>query len=137
MAGTDILDQLKQRGLRMTPQRRLIVAEIMRSKGHINPAQITRKVQSQMPGVNASTVYRTLTTLEDAGILSHAHLESGPEYHRADEGDHVHLVCANCGSEDELTMREAKSLHTLVRKHRRFEADLSHFAISGLCSHCQ
>ena len=134
---TDILDQLKQRGLRMTPQRRLIVAEIMRSKGHINPAQITRKVQNQMPGVNASTVYRTLTTLEEAGILSHAHLESGPEYHRAAEGDHVHLVCANCGSEDELTKREARSLHTLVRKHRRFEADLSHFAISGLCSRCQ
>ena len=41
-----------------------------------------------MPGVNASTVYRTLTLLEEVGVLQHSHLESGPEYHRAEEAEH-------------------------------------------------
>jgi Fur family ferric uptake transcriptional regulator len=136
-ATADLLDRLKERGLRMTPQRRLIVSEIMRSKGHINPAAITRKVQAQMPGVNASTVYRTLTTLEEAGILAHAHLESGAEYHRAEEAQHVHLTCSNCGRDDALSLRETAALESLIRKHHRFEPDLTHFAISGLCKECQ
>ncbi|MEX0991487.1 MAG: Fur family transcriptional regulator [Actinomycetota bacterium] len=137
MADTDILDRLRERGLRMTPQRRAIVSEIMRSKGHINPASITRKVQTQMPGVNASTVYRTLTTLEEIGVISHAHLESGAEYHRAEEAEHVHLMCSNCGSDDELSTKEADALAGLVRRHRGFEPDLTHFAISGSCARCK
>ena len=79
----DVIELLRSRGLRMTPQRRAIVAEIMRTQGHISPTALTRKVQDEMPGVNASTIYRTLSMLEAAGVLAHAHLEGGAEYHRA------------------------------------------------------
>lgn len=137
MSDPDLLDVLRDRGFRMTPQRRVIVSEVMRAQGHISPASIARKVQQRMPGVNPSTVYRTISMLEEAGILSHAHLESGPEYHLSDEPEHVHLVCSNCGATDDLSMREAKSLLDLLRKHRRFAPDLTHFAISGLCAKCQ
>ena len=132
-----MMEVLKTKGLRMTPQRRAIVSEVMRSQGHISPAAIARKVQQRIPGVNASTVYRTISMLEDVGILSHAHLEGGPEYHLADEPEHVHLVCSSCGSTDDLSMKEAKSLFDLVKKHRAFSPDLTHFAISGLCAKCQ
>jgi Fur family ferric uptake transcriptional regulator len=136
-SGPDVMEQLRAKGFRMTPQRRAIVAEVMRSQGHISPAAIARTIQQRMPGVNASTVYRTISMLEDAGILSHAHLEGGPEYHLANEPEHVHLVCANCGATDELSMREAKSLFDLVKKHKGFAPDLTHFAVSGLCATCQ
>ena len=121
----------------MTPQRRAIVAEVMGAKGHINPTAITRKVQGRMPGVNASTVYRTLGLLEEVGVISHAHLETGPEYHRVEEAGHVHLMCSNCGSDDDLSVKEAKSLHRLITRHKGFEPDLTHFAISGLCAKCK
>jgi Fur family ferric uptake transcriptional regulator len=133
---TDVLERLRARGLRMTPQRLAIVAEVMRAKGHISPAAIARRVQGDMPGVNASTVYRTLSLLEEVGVLAHSHLESGAEYHRADEAEHVHLTCRNCGADDELTVGEAGALHALIRSHRGFEADLTHFAITGLCADC-
>lgn len=121
----------------MTPQRRAIVAEIMRTQGHISPAVLARKVQAEMPGVNASTIYRTLTLLEEAGILSHAHLEGGAEYHRAEEAGHVHLTCSNCGAEDDLSMEEAESLVRLIERHHGFQPDLTHFAIGGLCADCR
>jgi Fur family ferric uptake transcriptional regulator len=133
----EVMEVLRAKGFRMTPQRRAIVAEVMRSQGHISPAAIARTVQQRMPGVNASTVYRTISMLEEVGILSHAHLEGGPEYHLANEPEHVHLVCANCGTTDDLSLREAKSLFELVKKHRGFAPDLTHFAISGLCASCQ
>jgi Fur family ferric uptake transcriptional regulator len=132
----DVFDLLRQRGLRMTPQRRAIVAEIMRTNGHISPAALARTIQGEMPGVNASTVYRTLTMLEEAGVLAHAHLEGGAEYHRAEEPAHVHLTCSGCGAEDGLSTRETRELEDLIRRRHDFAPDLTHFAISGLCGEC-
>lgn len=132
-----VLEVLRAQGLRMTPQRLAIVAEIMATAGHISPADVARRVRERVPGVNASTVYRTLDLLEDLGVLSHAHLESGAEYHRSDEGEHVHLVCSRCGSHDSLTMREAESLKRLIATHSDFQPDLTHFAISGVCAACR
>ncbi len=132
----DVMTLLRSKGLRMTPQRRAIVTEVLRTNGHISPAAIARTVQGDMPGVNASTVYRTLTLLEEVGVLSHSHLETGAEYHRSDEAEHVHLTCARCGKDDPLSLGEAESLHDLIRRHHGFEADLTHFAITGLCSSC-
>jgi len=133
----DIVELLRGRGLRMTPQRRAIVAEVMRTQGHISPTALARKVQADMPGVNASTIYRTLAMLEEVGVLAHAHLESGAEYHRAEDAGHVHLMCSNCGAEDDLSLREARALQNLIEEHRGFAPDLTHFAISGLCANCQ
>jgi len=133
----DAIEVLRDRGLRMTPQRRAIVAEIMRTRGHISPTALARKVQGEMPGVNASTVYRTLALLEEIGVLSHAHLEGGAEYHRAEEAGHVHLTCSNCGAEDDLSLEEAEALSHLIERHREFLPDLTHFAISGLCAECR
>ncbi len=132
-----VIELLRQRGLRMTPQRRAIVAEIMRTQGHISPTALARKVQSEMPGVNASTIYRTLALLEEAGVLAHAHLEGGAEYHRVEDAGHVHLSCSRCHAEDDLSIDEAAALHQLIERHRGFRADLTHFAISGLCADCQ
>ena len=132
----DVLGLLRERGLRMTPQRRAIVAEVMRTPGHISPTAIARRVQGDMPGVNASTVYRTLTLLEEVGVLQHSHLESGAEYHRSEEAEHVHLTCSDCGADDALSLKEAHALQELIRRHHGFRADLTHFAITGLCRGC-
>jgi len=132
-----VLEMLRSRGLRMTPQRRAIVSEIMAAEGHISPTAIARRVQKRVPGVNPSTVYRTLGVLEDLGVLAHAHLESGPEYHRRSDSQHVHLTCSRCGAEDSLSMTEAQRLQQLIVRHHGFSPDLTHFAISGLCATCQ
>ena len=76
-----VLELLRQRGHRMTAQRRAIVLEIMSTHGHIVPADIAGRVQEREPGVNASTVYRTVELLEEVGVLTHAHVKRGPEYH--------------------------------------------------------
>lgn len=128
---------LRERGYRITPQREAILREVLRAEGHITPQDVARRVQRRMPAVNASTVYRTLGMLEEAGVVRHAHLERGAEYHRADESRHVHLTCSRCGAEDDLSMREAESLEQLIHRHHDFSPDLTHFAISGLCADCR
>ncbi len=128
---------LRERGYRITPQREAILQEVLRTQGHITPQDVARRVQRKMPAVNASTVYRTLDMLEEAGVVRHAHLERGAEYHRADDARHVHLTCSRCGAKDDLSLAEAESLERVIQRHRGFRPDLAHFAISGLCSNCQ
>ena len=133
----EILDRLRQRGYRMTPQRRAIVAEIVETSGHISPQEVAARVKARLPGVNDSTVYRTLDLLEEMGFLSHAPLGAGPAYHRAGEHDHVHLICERCGADDELSVEEAEPLRSVITNHNGFLPDFTHFAISGLCRACQ
>jgi Fur family ferric uptake transcriptional regulator len=137
LTADEVLDALRRSGYRMTPQRRAIVAEVMRVEGHIAPQSVARRVGQRMPGVNPSTVYRTLGLLEAMGVVSHAHLEGGAEYHRAGEGEHVHLVCSSCGAEDDLDAAEGARLKRLIGRHNGFSPDLTHFAISGLCADCR
>ena len=137
MPANEVMELLRSKGLRMTPQRRAIVIEVMRTQGHISPTIVARKVQGEMPGVNASTVYRTLSLLEEIGVLSHSHLESGAEYHRTEEAGHVHLTCSRCGAEDDLSIDEAAALQKVIERHHGFSPDLTHFAISGRCAACQ
>lgn len=128
---------LRERGFRITPQREAIVHEVLGTDGHITPQDVTRRVQQRLPAVNPSTVYRTLTLLEDVGVVRHSHLEGGAEYHRTDEVEHVHLACSRCGAEDDLSIAEAEELRAVVQRHHGFLPDLTHFAISGLCARCQ
>jgi Fur family ferric uptake transcriptional regulator len=133
----ELVGVLRRRGFRVTPQREAILREVMLAEGHMAPQDVARRVQRKLPAVNVSTVYRTLALLEKLGVVRHAHLERGAEYHRASEGDHIHLTCSRCGSEDDLSLEEAESLKRLLQRHRGFLPDLTHFAISGLCRECQ
>ena len=135
--GEPILEALKERGYRMTPQRRTIVAEIMGMEGHISAQVVAGRVKDRLPGVNDSTIYRTLELLEELGFLSHAHIESGFEYHHAADHDHVHLICERCGRSEALSVDETEPLRELISRHRGFVPDFTHFAISGVCAECQ
>jgi Fur family transcriptional regulator, ferric uptake regulator len=133
----EILRLLKARGLRMTPQRRAIVTEVAKTDSHIDPTALIGRVRRQFPDVNPSTVYRTLWLLDDLGVLQHSHFEEGVQYHRAHDADHAHLTCKSCGRELSLGREEIEPLQSLFEERFGFAADLTHFAISGVCRSCR
>jgi Fur family transcriptional regulator, ferric uptake regulator len=133
----DVLELLRARGHRMTDQRRAIVVEIMGSSGHIAAAELVERVQAQAPGVNASTIYRTLELLEEVGVLAHAHGERGPEYHHAHAHDHVHLICSNCGMRRSVAVDELDRAAKEFASATGFQPDFTHFAVFGLCEDCR
>ena len=123
-------------GLRPTWQRVRVLAELMRERDDVTAQELHERLRARGERLGLATVYRTLSLLEEIGVLSHAHLESGAEYHRAEDAGHVHLACSRCGAEDDLSIDEAQALERLIRRHHGFAPDLTHFAISGLCATC-
>ena len=136
MIDDDWKSELRARGYRLTPQRQLVL-DAVRSLGHSTPEEITAKVQADSRSVNTSTVYRTLDLLEELGLVTHTHLGHGaPTYHPADDSDHVHLVCRECGSVESVPAAVVAPLAGILREREGFEVDVTHIAMQGRCAHC-
>ena len=120
MSADDWQTELRSRGYRLTPQRQLVL-DAVRRLGHGTPDEIAGAVQATAPSVNLSTVYRTLDLLEEVGLVTHTHLGHGaPTYHPADESDHVHLVCTDCGdilADNVAMLALARSNGARTRRH--------------------
>src|SRR5918999_3307606 len=92
-----LLDLVRANGGRVTAPRRAILAALLEADGHVTAEDLTARVQSRLPDVHVSTVYRTLETLADLGVVVHVHLGHGRAvFHLADDR-HQHLVCDHCG----------------------------------------
>jgi Fur family ferric uptake transcriptional regulator len=127
----------KRKGLRLTPQRKLILDIIHDAGEHLTADTIINHVQSRMPGVHKSTIYRTLEILEEAGCVYKSALGNQFIYHHPEEGHHHHLVCRQCGKsidcEDDVFAPVEKSIGAKYG----FRVDFKHVVMSGLCEECR
>jgi Fur family transcriptional regulator, ferric uptake regulator len=127
---------LKAKGLKLTPQRMLIVEIIHHDTGHLTAEEIISNVQARMPGVNKSTVYRTLDLLEEAGCIYKSEIGSDFIYHHDEEGHHHHLICRQCGKTIECAENLFAPLKKLLDDKYNFNAEFKHVIINGLCVDC-
>ncbi|MCJ7676713.1 MAG: transcriptional repressor [Anaerolineales bacterium] len=92
-----VLQKLRQRELRVTPPRRVIVERLAADHAHPNADDACRQVTSSMPDVSRTTVYNTLRALVDLGELIPVE-DAGPGGTRYDTNPerHHHLLCLRC-----------------------------------------
>lgn len=123
--------RLRERGLRMTPQRQSVMEAVTRLV-HATPDQVADAV----PSVDLTTVYRTLETLEQIGLLAHTHLGHGAPSYRLVDDDHIHLVCHRCASVVDAPGELADELAGRLASEHGFTLDRSHFTVFGTCAEC-
>jgi Fur family ferric uptake transcriptional regulator len=134
----DAREVLHERGLRWTPQRRLILEVLAATRGHVTGSEVVERCRARDPEITPSTVYRTLDVLEDVGYLHHSHGADGrEEYHVMPTNEHGHLRCLGCGGSWEIPPAEAMELLATLRHARGFSVDLSHLTIIGRCASCR
>jgi Fur family ferric uptake transcriptional regulator len=129
--------RFRERGLRWTPQRRLLVSVLSSTDGHVTGAELVERCRAQDPSFIPSTVYRTLDVFEEMGLIRHAHGADGrEEYHVLPATDHGHLHCLGCGRSWELSRDDVRGLTDRLRRSQGFSVDLSHVSVSGRCADC-
>jgi Fur family transcriptional regulator, ferric uptake regulator len=137
VTASSLAEMLRERGLRLTPQRQLILEAVF-ELGHATPEQVHHHVRERAAGVNITTVYRTLELLEELGLVNHTHLSHGsPTYHAAGEHQHVHLVCRNCGSITEVDPDVMQPVTERLRTDLGFRVDVGHVSLFGECGNCE
>lgn len=138
LAPDRIRSELRARGLRWTPQRRAILDVLRDTSGHVTPTELIERCRRLNPDVTPSTVYRTLATLEDLGLVIHSHGPDGhEEYHVGPERAHAHLACEQCGQSWELDSSDVRRFVRALSVTRDFDVNLSHLTIVGRCRGCR
>ncbi|MEO5704900.1 MAG: transcriptional repressor [Candidatus Limnocylindrales bacterium] len=134
---SDVRRRLRARGLRWTPQRRVLLEVLAGVNGHVTGAELIERSRRIDPTTTPSTVYRTLDVLEDLGLVSHSHgLEGRQEFHVGAASDHGHLVCSDCGTSWELAAEEVTGLVDGLRSSRGFAVAVDHLTVEGRCAAC-
>jgi len=128
---------LKQKGFKLTPQRRLILEFIHDKESHLTAEEIIKFVDERAPGVDKSTVYRTLDLLEASGCVLKSEMGGHFIYHHAEEGHHHHLVCRSCGRSIDCSEDMFNDVKNILEGKYGFKADLKHMMVSGICRECQ
>jgi Fur family ferric uptake transcriptional regulator len=133
----ELLAALRREGLRITPARRAVCEVLAAAPDqHLTAAELHSAVQQQAGRrVDPSTIYRTIDTLEDAGLLHHVHLGHGAGViHLSAEDSHHHITCEVCGRTVDLPADEAdRILGGLLTRHG-FDAGSLHFALVATCT---
>lgn len=135
-----IPDRLRARGLRWTPQRRILVEVLAEVHGHVTGAELVERCRSRDPDTIPSTVYRTLDVLEDLGVIRHSHGADGrEEFHVLPASEHAHLYCRVCAGSWEMTTDDPVVVSAVdgVRAGHGFEIDVPHLTLTGVCATCR
>ncbi|MGY2003219.1 Fur family transcriptional regulator [Blastococcus sp. SYSU DS1024] len=143
--GTDdvaapLAEQLRARGLRLTPQRARVLAAVA-ALPHATPEAIGARLRAEAgPGGSApdtSTVYRTLELLERLGLVWHTHLGRGAPVYHAAERPHLHVVCNSCGEISSAAPDLLDEAAERLAADLGFTVDVGHVALSGTCRACR
>jgi Fe2+ or Zn2+ uptake regulation protein len=125
-------------GGRVTTSRRAIVEVLLESRDyHLTAEEIVVAVRANLPDVAESTIYRTLTALEQLGVVGHVHLGHGPAIFHLSDQPHRHLVCTRCQAVTEIPPELLGDLREALKSEYGFSVDDEHFALTGLCRACR
>src|SRR3984957_15241070 len=96
-----IQDSLRQRGVRLTRQRRLLLELVDRSGMHLAGGGLDQMAREKDAKLNRVTVYRTLKLLKEGGLVDEldlAHFQGDQHYYETRlKKEPAHIICLRCG----------------------------------------
>lgn len=128
MSINQIVELLKNHGLKITPQRAEILRFLQNNRIHPTAQQIYEHVLSKVGSVSFTTVYNTLHTLEEMGQIKKISINDTTTIYDIDTSDHGHFVCTICGNVYDITY---KVMVNVPGKTQRTE-----LIVYGICSQC-
>ena len=143
------VSRLRSAGERVTPARyavlRVVDAADLADE-HLTAEQIGARVADVEPTVHRATVYRTLTSLVETGVLSHVHLggaatvyhltEAPAGHDPAHQAHHAHVQCHACGRVLDVPPHTFDAVAAQLREQLGFVLDTGHAALLGTCREC-
>lgn len=133
-------ETIREAGGRMTPQRHLILETLEALGGHPTAEQVLQAAQQRHATLHPTTVYRTLTWLADAGLVSARHLEPRGDrcehYDPKSPAEHHHFVCTGCGRVIEFEAPLLERVKRQVADRHGARIDLASLTLHGLCDFC-
>ena len=134
----NLINELKGHGIRMTPQRAIILDAIGALSGHFTAEDVFMSVQKVNIYINIATVYRTLQLLAELDLVTESNMGGGATHYALHtHGPHHHAICRTCGRSLEFPHEVLLSTFERLQEQFGFIADAHHVVIFGWCTGCQ
>jgi Fe2+ or Zn2+ uptake regulation protein len=131
-----ITELLRERGNRLTPQRRAILRIIRQHAGHLSADEIYDLARREVPRLSLSTVYRTLEFLKELDLVSELQLAGDHSRYEAQSHEHQHLVCLSCGKVVEFQCGHCAAVHQNLASEHGFSITSARVELFGYCEEC-
>jgi Fur family peroxide stress response transcriptional regulator len=131
-----IVDSLKSRGLRVTPQRFAVYANLLERTDHPTVEQLLSDLNQAGPVSSQATIYNSLQALREVGLVREVLLEEGVVRYDANVDPHHHFRCHQCGHIEDIPW---ESFRGLVESPLRpgLKPDSYEVTVMGVCDRCQ
>ncbi len=123
-------------GLRLTQQRVEVLRVIAASESHPDVDTIYASVRRRMPTISLDTVYRTLATLADRGLIERVTATPGPARYDGNPFQHHHFVCRRCGLVRDIDDTGAGVVEPTTQTLELGDVELVRVEFRGLCRSC-
>jgi len=125
-------------GKRMTNQRRLLLRILAEAGGHMDAREVYDRARQHDPRLSLATVYRTLSSLKEAGVVRELHLDEEHHHYELDGQDgHSHLVCLGCGRVIEVDSRAFVDAAKAAGEANGFDVAGAQVELTGHCADCR
>jgi Fur family peroxide stress response transcriptional regulator len=131
----DIIKTLKNRGLRVTPQRFGVYANLLAREDHPTVDQILRDLNQEAPTSSQATVYSALQALREVGLVREVLLEEGVCRYDANIAPHHHFRCSCGGAIEDINWNTFPDLD-LSQLRQGLNVERYEVTVEGLCDAC-
>jgi Fe2+ or Zn2+ uptake regulation protein len=135
-ADAALIEALRERGHRVTPQRVLIHRALQELGRHATADEVMEAVGDRLPNLSAPTVYATLDLLGQLGVVRRISPGEGPVLYDPRADEHHHLVCSRCGRVQDVEARVDTKAAVAAAKRHGFTPTYADVVVSGLCAAC-
>jgi len=131
---------IRENKLKYTSQREAILKTLYDNPKHFTSEKLYLKVKENYPELNIgiATVYRTLSLLEESGLVSSISLGiQGKKFEIANKPHHDHIICTRCGKIVEFENDEVEALQEKIANESGFVLTDHMMQLYGICKKCQ
>jgi Fe2+ or Zn2+ uptake regulation protein len=131
---TELVDRLRDRGWRLTAQRRVIAEAMAGDHVHLAADEVYERARAALPEVSLATVYNTLNELVALGEVAElTHTDGRKRYDPNTAQRHHHLVCTACDRMLDVATDEPRL--TATQRHG-FDVHDVEVTFRGRCPDC-
>jgi Fur family peroxide stress response transcriptional regulator len=127
----------RRSGMKVTHQRTEIFREVAGSDEHPDAETVYRRVRKRVNGISRDTVYRTLATLEDEGLIRKAEVLGPSARFDANLYQHHHFVCTVCGAVKDFRSEALDDLPIPDAVKGLGSIESAQVHVRGVCRKCQ
>jgi len=127
---------LREQGARVTPQRVAILRALEATGSHPDADAVYRQVAREHPYISRDTVYRTLSMMEEKGIIGTVLFVGNAKRYDPNTAKHHHLICVRCRKIIDFAEGKFDRLEPRSISVGKFHVLRTTVHVEGICDEC-